>query len=93
MTKVIYNGEIEKKKKREEDRIRQGDFVYCEANGGAYSFWGIYSAALKTIIVLDGASTECVKGDYLYLGDTYVYWTITKRIPCDKAKITIEEFA
>ncbi|WP_303984244.1 hypothetical protein [Niallia circulans] len=91
MAKVIYKGAI-KNKPREEDRIHQGDYVFCDANGsGASSFWGIYSESLKTVIALDGGGSQYVKGNELYLGETYVYWTITKRILANKVILSIEE--
>ncbi|MEM5009339.1 hypothetical protein WKH57_01330 [Niallia taxi] len=92
MAKIIYNGKQGKKKHREEDRLNQGDYVFCDSNGsGAWSFWGIYSRSLNRIISLDGGGDEYIKGDELYLGETYVYWTITKRIPDNKVTITIDE--
>lgn len=91
MAKITYDGEMGNKKKYEEDRIKQGDFVFCEAHGGALDFWGIYSQALKTIISLNGAGSSYIQGYDLYLNDTYNSWTITKRISCDEAKVVISE--
>jgi hypothetical protein len=91
MAKITYDGEMGTKKKNEEDKIKQGDFVFCEANGGALDFWGIYSQSLKTIIALNGAGSSYIQGYDLYLNDTYNSWTIIKRISCDKVMVSISE--
>lgn len=88
MARVQY-----KNNNNEEDKIRieQGDFIYCKANGGALSFWGIYGSSIG-VVCLDGAGNVCIPiKDKIYLGENYNYWLIEKRIPCNKAKITIEE--
>lgn len=88
MTKIEFKGELSIPKK--ENLLKQGDFVYCQACYGAHSFWGIVNQG-RGVISLDGGGGEAVKGKELYLGETYNYWTIVKRIPCDKMKITLEE--
>lgn len=78
---------------RERVKLQQGDFVYCEANGGASSFWGIYGYGIG-VVSLDGAGDKYipyVPNENIYLGKIYNYWVITKRIPCNNAKLTIEE--
>ena len=75
---------------KEKERIKQGDYIYCKASGGAYSFWGIYGFDCG-VVSLDGAGNGYIpKGD-IYLGEIYSHWLIEKRIPVDKVKITIEE--
>jgi len=72
-------------------KIKQGDFIYCKANGGGCSFWGIYGMGCG-VVSLDGAGSSYIpSGVDLYLGEIYNYWLIEKRIPCDKARITIDE--
>ena len=70
------------------NRIQQGDFVYCKACAGALDFWGIY--ADSKVISIDGGGTYLISDD-IYLGDTFKYWTIIKRIKCDKALVEIRE--
>lgn len=89
MAEVVFKGETEV----ENDYLRQGDVVYCEAHtGGAHNFWGIYITTNGgSVIAFNGGGSSMVTGRDLYVGQQVSYWTIKKRIPCDKAKITIEE--
>jgi hypothetical protein len=89
LAKVVFNGEVLIPKK--ENRIKQGDYIYCNGNSGAGSFWGIYNSIKGTVVALDGAGDSYIEGKEIYLNETYRHWTIAKRIMCDKAKITIEE--
>ena len=89
MANVIYiNTENQFSK---EDRIQQGDYIFCEAEDGALDFWGIYSSIIGKVISLNGAGSSYIEGKEIYLGGKYKYWTITKRIHSDKVKVTIEE--
>lgn len=93
MTQIIYNGNLENLNNEiPENQIKQGDYVFCKATNGANSFWGIYSQALQAVISLDGAGNEYIyKLNRIYLGSTYGYWTITKRIKGNNVRLTIEE--
>lgn len=75
---------------KESKRLNQGDVVFCEGSGSAEDFWGVVYDKLGVISFV-GGSNNYVYGDELYLGEKYNYWTITKRIPCEKVKITVEE--
>ena len=84
---------IEFKNKEQEkkvNKIKQGDYVFCKGSEGSLDFWGVYNSLLGKVISLDGAGTYMNAGD-LYLGEKYSYWTIEKRIPSEKVKVTIEE--
>lgn len=88
MSSIIY---IDKEKQFiKENKINQGDYVFCKSNNGALDFWGIYSSWIGSVISLDGAGSTYIEGKELYLGERYDYWTITKRIPNSKVKVTIE---
>ncbi|MGG3890181.1 hypothetical protein [Metabacillus fastidiosus] len=89
MAKIEFKGDLPLSKK--ENRIKQGDYVYCKASTGALHFWGIYNSSLETVIALDGGGCDYIKGAELYLGETYSHWTIIKRIPSRNIKIIIEE--
>ena len=89
MAKVEFKGDLPLPE--EENRIKQGDFVYCKGSSGAHSFWGIYSQFMGGVISLDGAGSSYIQGEKIYLNETYNYWTIVKRISCINAKLTIEE--
>ncbi|OZB98109.1 hypothetical protein [Paenibacillus sp. XY044] len=91
MAKIEYTGQLPIHNKIPENRIKQGDFVYCSGSNGVYDFWGLYNASNKAVVALDGGSTEYVRGEELYLYGTYSYWTIIKRIPCNKANLVISE--
>lgn len=88
MATVKFKGELPSPKR--DNKLNQGDFVYCKASGGALDFWGIYNSEVG-IITIDGGSNACVRGRDLYLGETYVHWTIIKRVPCNKMKVSLEE--
>lgn len=76
---------------KEKQKVKQGDFVYCKAHGGACSFWGIYGSQIG-IVSLDGGGNGYIpKDDNIYLGEIYSYWLIDKIIPCSNAQITIDE--
>lgn len=91
MAKIRYKNEIKRKYDIPENLIRQGDFIFCDANNtGALSFWGIYSN--DCVVALDGGGDSYLpKKQQLYLDNTYNHWTITKRIKNDNIIITIEE--
>lgn len=89
MAKIEFKGDLPLPKK--ENRINQGDYVYCKGSGGALDFWGIYSSGLGTVVSLDGAGNSYIGGRDLYIGETYSHWTIIKRIPCRNVKLIIEE--
>lgn len=88
MAKIKFEGNLPLPKK--ENRLRQGDFVFCKAVSGANDFWGIVDSGLG-VIAINGASNEYIQGSDLYLNETYSYWTIIKRIPCEKVELTIKE--
>lgn len=56
MFKVEFKGDLPLPKK--ENKINQGDYVFCEGTGGALNFWGIYNVFLGTVISLDGGGTD-----------------------------------
>lgn len=89
MARVQFLGDLPKQNLKEENRIRQGDFIYCQTNQAA-SFWAIYDTEIG-VIALDGASNCYIRDKVVYLGETYSYWTTVKRVPCDKMKVTLEE--
>lgn len=91
MFKIEFKGDLPLPKK--ENKINQGDYVYCQSTGGALSFWGIYNSSLKSVICLDGAGSDYIKGSDIYLGEQYSYWKIVKRIPNEKVHLIIEEIA
>lgn len=75
---------------KESKRLKQGDVVFCKSGNGANGFWGVVDSKLG-VIAFDGGSNKYVYGEELYLGEKYNHWTVVKRIPCHKVKITIEE--
>lgn len=89
MAEVLFKGE----KEIEVDYLRQGDIVFCYAHErGAQDFWGIYSTSNGgSVVAFSGGGSSMVTGKDLYVGQQVSYWTIKKRIPCNKVKITIEE--
>lgn len=87
MAKVFFKGSMPNEDSK---RLRQGDVVFCSGSGGARDFWGVVDSKLG-VISFGGGSNKYVYGDELYLGEKYNYWTVTKRIPCEKVVITIEE--
>lgn len=87
MAKVFFKGSMPNEDSK---RLRQGDVVFCKAVNGAKDFWGVVDSELG-VIALNGGSNKYVSGRDLYLHEKYSYWTITKRIPCEKVVITIEE--
>ena len=90
MFKVEFKGDLPLPKK--ENKINQGDYVYCQSTGGALSFWGIYNVFLGTVVSLDGGGTDYIKGSKdIYLGEQYGYWRIVKRIPRNRVSLIIEE--
>jgi hypothetical protein len=94
MAKIRYYGKIEQYNKNPENKIQQGDFVYCETTSErSLSFWGIYSRELG-VISLDGAGNSYIAAKDakdLYLYDTSNSWRITKRIKNNNAIIIIDE--
>jgi hypothetical protein len=97
--KIEFKGDLPLPRKG--NRINQGDIVFCKASGGCLDVWGIctslYDNSLKkyqyTIVSFNGGGTSYIVADELYLNETYSYWTIIKRISCDKVKMTIEEIS
>jgi hypothetical protein len=91
MAQIVFSGNLPKPIRNEANRIKQGDYIFCKGNAGTGDFWGIYSQELG-VISLNGAGSSYIPvKEKIYLGETYNYWTITKRIPNDKVKVTIEE--
>lgn len=80
------NNEQEKK----DNKIQQGDYVFCKGSDGALDFWGVYNSFYGKVISLDGAGIV-IETKELYLGEKYRHWTIMKRIPCEKAHVVIKE--
>lgn len=78
------------KKKKKENRIRQGDYVFCKGHDGAHDFWGIFGVEVG-VVSLNGAGNSMIKRKELYVGDTHNYWTIEKRIPCENAFVQIKD--
>lgn len=95
--KIEFKGDLPLPKK--ENKINQGDIVFCRSSGGAQDIWGIctsvynqgYKRYMNTIISFNGGGTSYIVADELYLNETYSYWTIVKRIHHDNVKLTIEE--
>lgn len=75
-------------KEKEKIRLKGGDVVYCKADKGSASFYGIYSPGVGVIDLEYGSSAYMsYKGD-MYVGQKVNYWTIEKI--CN-AKVTIEK--
>lgn len=87
MAEIISNL-IKAKPISEEDRIQQGDYVFCKGTSGTSSFWGIYTG--ECIVALDGGGNY-LRGERLYLHLQYSYWTISYRIKCKDAVIEVNE--
>lgn len=89
MAEIKYIGELPRL--NYDNKIQQGDIVYCQSTTRkSGSFWAVYGHDCG-LVTLDGGSTAYIREKDVYLGETYSYWTIVKRIPCSNAKITIEE--
>jgi hypothetical protein len=93
MALICYAGQIESPPNEiPENKIVQGDYIYCDAsNTGALSFWGIYCGQIGVVALDGGGNAYLPKNKDLYLYNTYSYWTIIKRISCNKASLIIEE--
>ena len=89
MAKFKSNLHLEKKDLKSEDKIRQGDLIFCKASGGAFDFWGIYTN--HKIVSLDGGGMGYIPEGDVYLHKTYRHWRIEYRISCEDAEIIINK--
>lgn len=95
--KIEFKGNLPLPKN--ENQINQGDIVFCKGASGTSDIWGVCTTLydhqshkyLYRIISFDGGGSEYIKGEKLFLNEIYSYWTIIKRIPFNKVKLTIEE--
>jgi hypothetical protein len=55
MAEITFSEKIMRANRTKENRIKQGDFVFCEGCNTALDFWGIFNMKFG-VIALDGAS-------------------------------------
>lgn len=85
--KIVEDFKTSPKKKKEKPVLKNGTIVFCRANGGAHSFYGIvYSEGILELEC--GSNTYIQKRGNKHLGDTISYWTIES--VCE-TKLIIEE--
>lgn len=74
-------------KEKEKPVLPLGTIVYCQGSVGTGSFYGIVYP--EGVLDLENGSDVYIKTEnYIHLGDTISYWTITKVV---KSKLIIED--